>query len=307
MRLTFALSLLFISINCFAQKQIITLNLKKDSTYYMSSSATLTITEEIPGQTQVISTVISGKMAHKVIAIRDSIYEMEVTYKSLSMHMDLPGGKSLNMNTDVDDGNNLFTKVMRSILEKPFIVVINKKAQVLEVRNTEALYSDITKNIPQATEVQKAQFKSQMEQSFGEKAFRGTFQDAFAVFPVAAVGLNDRWAANTSIESMISIGIKTTYTLQEITDKAYQIHGDAVVSSPANPEFKQLNGMPIRYVNLSGTTTSDIKLDKTTGWVNQSKVTKLIKGTVEIKDNPTIPGGTTFPITIAGDIATIGQ
>jgi hypothetical protein len=151
------------------------------------------------------------------------------------------------------------------------------------------------------------QYKMQMEQSFGEKSFKGSFQDSFAVFPAAPVGVSDQWLANTSLESIITAQIKTTYTLQATTDNTYQIHGDAMVSSPSNTEFKQVSGMPMRYINFKGTSTADIKLDKSTGWIKQSKVTKLIKGIVEIKDNPKVPGGATFPMTIAGDMTTSGK
>jgi hypothetical protein len=306
MKKILTLSMLLISINSFAQKHILALNLNLDSTYYMTTSANLTITEEIPGQTQVITTVITGLISHKVTAIRDSVYEMEVRYKSLGMHMSLPGGKTVDFNTELIS-NDTFSKIMRSILDKPFNITINKTAKILSVKNIENLYTDMAKNFPEATEAQKMQFKAQMEQSFGEKSFKGSFQDSFAVFPVAPVGVSDKWLANTSLESIITAQIKTTYTLQAITDKLYEIHGDAIVTTPANPEFKQLSGMPMRYTNFNGTTTAEIKLDKSTGWINQVKVTKLLKGTVEIKDNPQVPGGASFPMTIAADMTTTGK
>ncbi|HTK21747.1 MAG TPA: DUF6263 family protein [Mucilaginibacter sp.] len=306
MKRILTLSMLFIGINCFAQKHVLALNLKLDSTYYMTTSANLTITEEIPGQTQVITTVITGLVSHRVTGVRDSVYEMEIRYKSLGVHISLPGGKTVDFNTELAH-DDIFSKVMRSILDRPFNITINKSAKILSVKNIDNLYSDMAKNFPEATEVQKTQFKAQMDQSFGEKSFKGSFQDSFAVFPGIPVGINDKWLANTSLESVITAQIKTTYTLQAIGDKTYQIHGDAVVTSPSNAEFKQLNGMPMRYVNFNGTTTADIKLDKSTGWINQVKVTKLIKGTVEIKDNPQVPGGVSFPMTIAADMTTTGK
>lgn len=183
------------------------------------------------------------------------------------------------------------------------MISISKAGKLVEVKNIENLYADLPKIFPDATDAQKAQYKTQMEQSFGEKAFRGSFQDDFPVFPGKPVGLNDSWMATTGIESIISFKINTTYTLQSIMATAYQIHGESAVEpSAVPPVFQQISDMPIRYMNFSGNVKSDIELDRVTGWVTQSKVTKLIKGTVEIKDNPTVPGGATFPMTIVADL-----
>lgn len=300
--------MLFIGISCFAQKQSLVLSLKLDSTYYMSSNANLTITEQIPGQTMVITTIMSCRVAHKVTAIRDSVYELEVAYKSFNMHMDLPGGKSVDIRTDDANSNQVVNKIMRTMLDKPFTVTINNRGKVLAIKNSQNLYSGMLSSLPDTLSAEKkAQFKAQMEQSLGEKSFKNTFQDAFAVLPDANVNLNDHWSAITNLESTISVQIKNTYTLQRITNNEYMIHGDAVVTSPDSPEYKQINGIPMRYIDLSGSSTTDIELDKTTGWVTKEKVTRLVKGTMDIKDNPQVPGGVKFPMTVNADLMVAGE
>lgn len=300
--------MLFIGISCFAQKQSLVLNLKLDSTYYMSTNANLIVTEQIPGQTMVMTTVISCRVAHKVTAIRDSVYVLEVAYKNFNVHMDLPGGKSIDIRTDDANSNQLVNKIMRTMLDKPFIVTINNKGKVLDIKNSQNLYSGMLSGLPDSVSAQKKeQFRAQMEQSLGEKSFKTTFQDAFAVLPDVKVNLNDHWSAITNLESTVSVQIKNTYTLQRITNNEYMIHGDAVVNSPDNPEYKQVNGIPMRYIDLSGSSTTDIELDKTTGWVTKEKVTRLVKGTMDIKDNPQVPGGVKFPMTVNADMMVAGE
>jgi hypothetical protein len=308
MKQILTLSMLFIGISCFAQKQSLVLSLKLDSTYYMSTNANLTVTEQIPGQTMVITTIMSCRVAHKVTAIRDSVYELEVAYKSFNMHMDLPGGKSVDIRTDDANSNQLVNKVMRTMLDKPFIVTINNRGKVLDIKNSQNLYSEMLSSLPDSVSAQKReQFKAQMEQALGEKSFKTTFQDAFAVLPDVKVDINDHWSATTNLESTVSVQIKNTYTLQRITNKEYMIHGDAVVNSPDSPEYKQVNGIPMRYIHLSGSSTTDIELDKTTGWVNKEKVTRLVKGTMDVKDSPQVPGGVKFPMTVNADMMVAGE
>jgi hypothetical protein len=80
------------------------------------------------------------------------------------------------------------------------------------------------------------------------------------------------------------------------------VHGDAVVGSVGTADYAEMNGIPMRFNEVSGTYSADVKLDKETGWLMESKITKNIKGNMEIKDSPKVPGGMTFPITMNGDI-----
>jgi hypothetical protein len=288
--------------SCYAQKAPIRLNLQKDSTYYLNQNSTLTITQDIPGHQQVITIFISGLMSHKVTAIEDTVYEMAVQYENLDIKMDMSGTTLMNVDTK-KAGQDPISKIMASLLHKPITVSISKTGKVLEVKNIDNLYAHMFDEFPQITEMQKAQFKAQVQQSFGEKALKNNFQDAFAVLPGTDVGVNDSWVSDTKLETVSQANIKTTYVLISITDNEYVIHGDAVVSpAGANADFVITNGMPMRYNNASGSYTADIKLDKKTGWITGSKTEKNIKGDMEIKDNPQLPGGMTFPMTITGNI-----
>jgi hypothetical protein len=59
--------------------------------------------------------------------------------------------------------------------------------------------------------------------------------------------------------------------------------------------------MPLKY-DLTGAMTSDIKIDKKTGWTINAMINQSIKGTAYIKDNPQIPGGMTIPMTMNNEM-----
>jgi hypothetical protein len=290
------------AVTCYAQKTKIVLNLKQDSTYYLSQNSTLTIDQAIPGHDQVITTVITGLMAHKVIAVKDTTYDLAVEYENIGIKMQMGGNDLMSVDTKNKDSQDIMTKVMLGLLHKPIIITITTAGKVLEVKNIDNLFAGLFDSFTQLSDQQKTQIKSQIEKSFGEKAFKSNFQDAFAELPAAAVGVNDTWVSDTDIETIAVAKIKTTYVLNGITDKNYVIHGDAAITSSGTADFVRTNGMPMRYNNMSGTYVVDIRLDKATGWITDSKVTKNIKGDIEIKDNPQVPGGITFPMTIVGDI-----
>ncbi len=301
-------ALLLISVSTFAQKFKLALNLQKDSTYYLNSSSSLTIIQDIPGQKQTIEMIMGGRIAHKVTAIKDSVYDMEVKYASLSVSMKV-GAMHVNMNSAGGGGNSLLDKLMASVINVPFYMSITRTGKVLSVTGMEKLYENMTANVPEATDAQKAQFKTQMAQSFGEKSLKGAFQDAFAMFPVKKVGLNDTWTASTVLESSgMAAKVNTTYALNAATNDAYVIHGDATVGGiSANPGYRSANGIEMRFIDIKGKSTTDLKLDKNTCWLIEVKITKTIDGIADIKDSPKIPGGIKFPMSIIGDVTTSGK
>jgi len=300
--LTLLLLVIGTGIASYAQKTKILLNLKLDSTYYLNQNSNLTITQEIPGHTQVITTLVGGLVAHKVTAIHDTVFEMAVQYESFLLKMEMAGTTLMAIDTKNNNSQNLMTRIMLGMLHKPIIMVITSKGKVLEVKNLENLYAGMFDRFPELTEAQKVQIKAQVEKSFGEKAFRNSLQDAFTVLPDAAVEVNDSWTSDTNLETVAVAKIKTNYTLKSINEQTYVIHGDALVTSAGKADFINSNNLPVRYNNMKGTYSVDVKLDKVTGWITELKTTKSVTGDMEIKDNPKIPGGMTFPMTIEGDI-----
>jgi hypothetical protein len=60
-------------------------------------------------------------------------------------------------------------------------------------------------------------------------------------------------------------------------------------------DLTEINGMPAKY-HLSGPTDAKIKMDSKTGWITEATIDQHLKGTLEIKDNPKIPGGISIPM-----------
>jgi hypothetical protein len=298
--------LLLIGVAGYAQKNTVALHLVVGKTYYLSTTAKLEVNQNINGQDQDITTTITAKMAHKILSVKDSIYEMEITYQSMAMQMAV-AGQNLNFNTDKKDTSDIVSAIMASLINKPFTVEITKTGKIKSIQNIDNIYKGMFDKFPKITEAQKAQFKTQMEQSFGEKSFKGNLEEAFAVFPSIPVAKSDKWTVVTKLESVLSIDITTTFTLADVTADAYVLHGEAQIQPGNNSDYKEVNGIPMKFTGVTGTTTTDVKLDKASGWVTESKAVKKIDATVDIKDNPKVPGGLTFPMTITADIAVTGK
>ena len=296
--LTFTLSLM-ISIAAYAQKAMISLTLKQDSSYYMITTAKMHMIQDIGGQTQDINMTISGKMSFKVNTIKDTVYMMDARYEKLRLQME-SAAVNMDMNSDADVKQNPLSTLIHNMTRNSFKVNLSKKGRVLSVEDFDKLISGMFDGIPQISEAQKEQFKDQMMQSFGPKAMKGSLEITTAFFPNNPIAKSDQWTINTSLESAMSAKIKTVYTLLNTDDKTYTIHGEGVITSPPVDDFKMVNGLPMKYI-INGTSTNELKVDKATGWVLEAKINQSIKGDVQIKDNPKVPGGMTIPMTLTTD------
>ena len=300
MKSTFTLLLLIgISMSCFAQKTLLRLNLSKDSTYYLNHNVSMTIEQNIQGHKQVISTIIKAKISHKVISIKDTIYELDVRYQSFAMTLVVGDKTVMDVSSDDNDKQDIFSKLMSGILNKPIAVFISSSGKVLNIKHSDDLYSGIFDKFPQISEAQKAKFIKQMEDNFGDNALKSSYQDAFAMYPVNAIGVNDKWIATTTLNSVVVAIIKTSYIMQAPTDKNFVIHGDATIEK-TGPEtnYKEVNGIPIKVENIAGVSSADYKINKKTGWIDYARVSKDVKADMDVKDNPKLPGGAIIPITV---------
>ena len=291
--------LIFIGFSCQAQKLKLALNLIKGNTYVMVTNTSSAIRQTVNGQENNVNLTIAGTTSFKVLNVDDSLYYMEVVYKNVSMKMQLPTGP-LNFDSQKKDPNDVMSSMLAGIVNKPFTATLTKSGRVHSVENVENMISSVLDGYAQLQGPQKDQIKEQFIQSFGSKALKGSIELSTALFPETPVLKNDKWTINTMLESAMTAKVATIYQLTDVTPASYVIHGDGRIESAGNGDFKQVNGMPMKY-HVTGTMIADIKADKTTGWVSESKIKQTLSGSVEIKDNPKIPGGIVFPMSVLNE------
>ena len=170
--LNFVFALILMT-SCQAQKEKLELNLTKGEIYTQKMISNMSVIQDINGQKVNINMSISGKMTYKVTDIQNSIYDIEVRYESLSMRMNLPNGV-MEFSSEKNDEKDIFSSLLGIMKDKPFFVKMTKAGKINEVKNVEALFSNMFEKFPQLTEVQKQQIQSQLMQAYGEKHLKET-------------------------------------------------------------------------------------------------------------------------------------
>ncbi len=296
------LLLLIIVSSSFAQKVKPALHLVKGTTYYMASSATSAIVQILNSQENNITLTYKYSMAFKVTDILDTLYKMEVSYMDIDMKIQT-AGRTIEMSSKKNDTTDIPSSIIAAMMGRPFNIMLTKSGRIKSVDNIDKMFNNVFDGFPQIDTVKKAQLKSQLMQSFGAAAFKGTFEMGTAIFPNNPVVKGDKWNINTHLESPTGINVQTIYQLTDIAGNFYLIHGDGTMTTDKNAPLGTINGMPMKY-DLSGTTLTDIMVDKTTGWINEVKLKQVMQGSIAIQDNPKLPGGITIPMTFNTDVLT---
>jgi len=291
---------IFVCFSCQSQTQKIELKLTKGQSYTQKTVAKSVIKQKVNGQEINIDMAITGQMKYLVTDYASGIYSMDVSYENLSMKMIHPGGTSI-FDSESTDETDIMSSVFRMMKNKPFQIKMTKSGKVAEVKNVETLYTGAFDKFPQLTAEQKEQIRTQIMQSYGDKAFKGNLEMLSAVFPDRAVAKGERWNIKTQLEAGMSATLEGVYKLDEITATEFVISGASLFTTKNNEADTATSVLPFKY-NMAGTMNSVMRIDKKTGWLIEGKISQNIKGTMSIKASEKMPEGMTVPMEMSSDM-----
>ncbi len=295
-KLLLFLTIVGITLSASGQKQKLGFNLKAGETYYHLLETASLIKQEVNGQQMNIDISMSLKIAYRIINVRDSIYDMKVSYQRLEMTMNLPNGKK-EFDSENSNENDVFSTILSAMTGKEFTVQMSRVGKILSVQNLDSVFGNLFDQFPQLAAEQVQQMKAQLKQAYGEKAFKGSFEMVTAIYSNAAVEKGSTWQITTHLESGMAATLQTTFEWKEKTEAYHLIIGSGIIKTLDKDAYTEISGMPIKY-DLAGTMNSVLKVDPKTGWMIEAKINQLITGSAEIKDNPQLPGGMTIPMVL---------
>ncbi len=295
MKTPFILILLAVVLTSFqTQEADLGLRLEKGKTYRQTSHSNSTVIQHFGGQEIKMDMVVKGSMVFLVKSVDNEQYELETRYERLSMSMQTPQG-TMEFSSDDDNSQNVFSQIMSAIIDRPFQVIMGKRGEIIDVQGVEGLWENAINQFDELPAMQKEQIKSQLMNTFGNKALKGNMEMITRIFPANAVKMGDEWAVKTNLEGAMAASVNTRYQLSDINADHVLINGQSVIESLDGEKYVEMGGMELRY-DIKGTMTSEIKIDKSSGWVIEAKISQNMKGDGHIKGNPQMPDGMTIPM-----------
>lgn len=290
------LALFFLCAFQHAQHKI-EMKLSKGQIYRHILNMDMNIKQTVQGTEMDINMKMKCHVVYKVKEAVNSIYDIEASYEKLSMDMGM-SGNIMSFDSEKKDDSHPLAAVLGAMVNKPFTMKMNSAGKVLEVKGIDTMFANMFDKMPNLTEEQKEQFKTQFSQAYGEKTLKGNFDMTTAIFPSRAVTVGDTWHMHSKLESSMPLSIKTVYKLKSVSDSAYHITGESDMMTTDNDKYTEISGMAMRY-DMKGTMQIEIAVNKKTGWILNGNVKQNFEGKAFIKDSPTIPGGMELPMKIS--------
>ncbi|GET23276.1 DUF6263 family protein [Prolixibacter denitrificans] len=291
---------LSVAFSCQAKKTELSLHLQQGKSYTQVMNSHINIDQQVQGRQMKIQMDIKGSMTYHVTAVTAAGYDMDVQYDSLSMSMQMPMGNR-SFSSESNDPSDIFSSILKSMKNRPFQVKMTPKGKITEVKNLDKLFESMFADFPQLPEQQKAQMKAQLVRSYGEDAFKGNVEMTLAIYPDKPVSKGDTWVVENKQKSGMPVEITTTYTYKADEANDYLITGDSKLQTSNPDQFVENNGMQMKY-NMDGTMTSEIRVDKTTGWIKEAKLKQEMQGTTTVKANAQMPNDMQIPMTMHNDM-----
>lgn len=249
---------------------------------------------------------MKGSMVYVVKSVNPTSYTMDVKYESMSMEMEMPQA-TMKFSSENPAEGDMVSQVLSGMTNKFFQIEMTKNGKINSVKNMDNVFNSAFEKFGQISPEQKEQIRAQLAQSYGEKAIANNIEMVTAIFPDKPVKINDTWAVNTDLKtSIVEATIATTYKFVEEKPEYRKIHGESKITSAKKDEYTMQNGMEMKF-DMEGTMTSDIKVDKTSGWILEANVTQNLKGTAHVKGNDQMPQGMSIPMNLKTEMVSTGN
>ncbi|MBL0741819.1 DUF6263 family protein [Chryseolinea lacunae] len=262
--------------------------------YTMVQSTKQTIKQTIMGMDQVAENAMSGNVKYKVVAVtatgaklETQFTQMKNTTKSVmgEMVMDSQGEEQTVQN-----------KLFKSMMNKVFYVILNKRGFVEDIENSENLWSGM-KDLGLDAE-KEAEVKKSMEQMMGKNSLKNSFEQAMVYYSDKKVKQGDTWVSKNGFPMEFPIQADNTWSLVSLAGADAKVNSDGVFSTIDKNKKVTLPGGFEAKVDLSGKQNTKASVNAKSGWPSNLAISSTLKGTMTLLAGGMIPQDMDVPMEI---------
>lgn len=242
--------------------------------YRMTQTTRQTIKQSIMGTEQNGENNYSGEMTFKVVELTTNGAKLETQFLSLKNSSKTMMGDVV-MDSEGPD-NNEQNKVFRSMMKKPFFVMLNKSGLVEEVEGVENLWSGLTalgldENTMKTT-------KQSLEQLLGKSSLKNSVEQAMVFYSDKKVKQGDTWTSKNGFPMDFPIEVDNSWNLAALNHTTATVNADGVFTTTDKGKPVNLPGGLKARVDLGGNQTMKASVDIKTGWPTDLHIVSELKG-----------------------------
>ncbi len=274
----------------------IELNLQPSKSYKIYEITEQDITQTVMGNDQNIKTKMTAAMTFLVKQKKQDNYLIDLTIDSSSISVNSPymsaSYSSNNKNTEGD----YYSKALSAMQDLVFEVTLSKYGKIVEFKGIEDMLDSLIKGFGLSSDM-VIQLKTQMLQTFGDQALRGSLESITRIYPDHSVKTGESWTDNSSINAGLQLDFQNDWTLADYKNNQCTINEKSTIKSTNPDSVVQINGMPAKN-NLQGTQNATFQLDSKTGWIISGQSNSSINGSISIQQTDQLPDGMDIPMKI---------
>ena len=262
------------------------INVKAGDVYKYHTLTSITSNTEIMGESTSTTqdTTTDFKVTIDSVDSEGNI-TMNYMFDNIKFESEAAGEKityDSSNNSDTDD----FSKVYKSIIGKGFNTKMTKHGEVSEVSGVDDLIISMldAMELDTSDDANIQETKTYLQSSFGDNALKTLIQQSTRVLPENDVKIGDSWTIENTINSIVEINTKTTYTLDKIQNKIAHISVKSEFNTDSSKTHKY-PGMGIDMdmtTDLTGKTTGTIRIDTTNGFLSEGEITQQMTGKMSV-------------------------
>jgi len=273
------------------EKHIIELRLEKGKTYTQHLVSSMGMKQTVMNKQESTEVGMTASMSFTVKEVAGDQYELEVVYDKLSLDLqDMPLAQSLMSAETIDQSN-----MLKALTGQPFTMTITRSGEIESIKGLDKLFAEFLRQANDSLgDSEKLELEAQLQKTYGEKALRNNFQQAFMFLPGEPVAIGDEWYDTLQVRGELPMQFESRFKLVDIKGNNY------ILSNISNLNVESSTGSNSAGIqmNLSGEANGEMKIDTSSGWINESKLTQSIHGELSYPGNRLFPDGLTMPINV---------
>lgn len=274
---------IFVSVSLMAQAPVnLKLNLEKNKTYRLKSTAQQNITVTYGGTTQQVETNTTVNFSLKPLSMEGDFILADIKFDTTNLKVSMPAmvitstkPGSLTSGNPNDAMNCILNRYSKAV----FNVKLSQTGKVIEISNIKEISAELNKSLD-SLQGQLATVKGQLSQMVSESAIKGTIETITGFLPGKPVNVGEKWDSNIKMAgSGMAMSINSSYKLKKVTGNMAEIAGDVTIE-PVSQESSQNAQMSYDVRGLGKTTlTVDIK----TGLISKTTSKYHLQGNMTVK------------------------
>ena len=293
------LLLILFAVSCEEKQYVLEFKPEKGSVFKLKWLVNTIETQSMYWQ-PVTSNNTGEIILNNTVKADDTLLNIESLYEYISFASDTGTDMSTDTGAEKLQYNSNDTTVyvsahnqgplLRTIVNKPFDIKINKKGEIEEIAGFERIKPSFEKlfNIDEAI---KAFFLKSAEKQYGDNALKTGIERFTAIFPDRPVSTDDSWEINTKTYGNYTGYMKATLCLKKIKGDNAIIDYNAEINILPSENESKMGGVTIR-TKLNGIQTGTITININSGLPDNTDINQTMEGEIEISqgsmDSPII-------------------